>query len=161
MIRLGFTDDFDVKFVSGTTNLDDFTHCDQVFEVKLTRGGKTSATVKPDASAAKETAATETAAQENAKAEEPDCVFDFEDASYTVAAKGSRDNQLVVTAPAAGSGAMLNPGEKVTVYGAFAEAESQTTDTGLSRVMLVVEAEKINDVCFNSRITEPKVEYWD
>lgn len=156
VIRLGFTDDFDVKFVSGTTNLDDFTHCDQVFEVKLTRGGKTSATVKPDASAAKETTA-----QENAKAEEPDCVFDFEDASYTVAAKGSRDNQLVVTAPAAGSGAMLNPGEKVTVYGAFAEAESQTTDTGLSRVMLVVEAEKINNVCFNSRITEPKVEYWD
>ena len=80
---------------------------------------------------------------------------------YTVATKGSHDNQLVVTAPAKGSSAMLNPGEKVTVYGAFAEAESQTTDTGLSRVMLVVEAEKINDVCFNSRMTEPEVEYWD
>ena len=80
---------------------------------------------------------------------------------YTVATKGSHDNQLVVTAPARGSSAMLNPGEKVTVYGAFAEAESQTTETGLSRVMLVVEAEKINDSCFNSSMTEPKVEYWD
>ena len=78
-----------------------------------------------------------------------------------MATKGSHDNQLVVTAPARGSSAMLNPGEKVTVYGAFAEAESQTTETGLSRVMLVVEAEKINDSCFNSSMTEPKVEYWD
>ena len=79
--------------------------------------------------------------------------------AYTIATKGKRDHPVLAVVPQGKPKSTLVAGDKVTVYGAYLEPLTETTETGLTVTTPRVQIEQINDDNYNPDLLEP--EYHD